>query len=174
MKVKTQVSGFTLVEFMLIVAVLAILATLATPGFSSLLVNNRIDTARDDFIHDLLLARSESVRRDVRISMCKSSNAGDASPSCVTSGGWDQGWIVFADTSTSNGERDTNEEVIAVHLNADVNITGETNVSNYISFLPSGRSMTISGTPQPGSITFSSNGFSKTILLSNTGRPTAQ
>lgn len=57
----TRVKGFTLVELMVIVVLLAIIAAIAIPNFTMLIRNNQLQ-AKADELHDLLqYARGEAV-----------------------------------------------------------------------------------------------------------------
>lgn len=69
-----QRAGFTLVELMVTVAVLAILAMIATPAMQDLIDANRLAGASSDLQASLQLARSEAVRRNSRVTICPSSN----------------------------------------------------------------------------------------------------
>jgi type IV fimbrial biogenesis protein FimT len=60
----TGQSGFTLVEIMIGIGVLAILLTLAAPSFAVWLQNAQIRNAADGTMNGLQLARSEAVRRN--------------------------------------------------------------------------------------------------------------
>lgn len=85
--------GFTLVELMVTLAVLAILLAAAVPSFNALLRNNRLATQSNAFVAAVHLARAEAVKRGVAVSLCPSANQS----SCTDSDSWTGGWIVFQD-----------------------------------------------------------------------------
>ncbi|WP_372015317.1 GspH/FimT family pseudopilin [Pseudoxanthomonas sp. 10H] len=83
--------GFTLVELMVTVAVLAILVGLATPSFTSVINSNRLTSQANEFMADLQLARSEAVRRNRTVRLCRSA---DGATCAAGAGDWTS-WIVI-------------------------------------------------------------------------------
>lgn len=81
-----HLKGFSLVELMVTGAILAILLSLALPGFSDLIKNNKISGQTNDFISALSLARSEAIRRGGVVCV---------KPRGTTAGTWSGGWEVF-------------------------------------------------------------------------------
>jgi len=55
--------GFTLLELMVTIAVLAILATVGVPSFRDLIQNNRVTTQTNELVSALSFARTEAVKR---------------------------------------------------------------------------------------------------------------
>lgn len=89
-------NGFTLVELMVTIAVVAILAAIALPSFSTSIRNTRLASATNEFIAAVNLARSEAVRSNRTGQVCASPDGA----SCGTD--WSQGWIVWADADADN------------------------------------------------------------------------
>ncbi len=84
-------SGFTVTELMLVLAMAGALVVLAIPSFSQFFENNRVTTNTNDFAAVLTQARSEAIKRGSNVVLC----AGNYGAGCT--GTWNDGWIMFED-----------------------------------------------------------------------------
>ena len=86
--------GFTLVELMVTVAVLAIISSIAFPNMRELIVNGRITTQTNELISSLSLARSEAIKRGRTVVLCRTDDPLAASPACASGSDWAGGWVM--------------------------------------------------------------------------------
>jgi len=61
---KPRASGFSLIELMVGIAIMAVLATLAVPSYKAWIQNSRIRTAAESIQNGIQLARAEAVKRN--------------------------------------------------------------------------------------------------------------
>ncbi|UFH48800.1 GspH/FimT family pseudopilin [Pseudomonas sp. KNUC1026] len=62
-----RLKGFTLVELMVTIAVLAIVVTIAVPSFITMMARGRADTETNDFYRALNYARLEAINRGLNV-----------------------------------------------------------------------------------------------------------
>ncbi len=79
-----SIAGFTIVELMITVSLLAILASLAAPSFTGTLRQNRLAAQANSFVAALNYARSETIIQNDNISVQPISGTTD----------WGNGWQV--------------------------------------------------------------------------------
>ncbi|HNU65223.1 MAG TPA: GspH/FimT family pseudopilin [Thiobacillaceae bacterium] len=105
----SRVGGFTMIELLITIVVAAILMTVAIPSFLDFVRNNRLTAQANDLVLGLTYARSEAVKRGVRVTVCSRQN----DTTCAASATWDDGWLVFVDTD-GDGAVDTGEVILRV------------------------------------------------------------
>ncbi len=86
-------SGFTLIELMITISIVAILLTVGVPSLKTFMQGNQLIASTNELISALHVARSEAIKLNSRVSICSSSNG----KSCSGSSSWKEGWIVFVD-----------------------------------------------------------------------------
>ncbi len=84
-----MVKGFTLIELMVTVAVLAILLTIGIPSFQAQLERSRFGAAREAVLTALSQARSEALTRGEPVELCRGGGGG-----CNDGKDWSSGWIL--------------------------------------------------------------------------------
>lgn len=120
--------GFTLIELMITIAVVAVMATLVVPSFRDLIAANRLTTETNDFIAAVNKARSEAIKRSRSVRLTAVSDSSD----------WGDGWIIWVDNN-DNDSYDTGEEVQSWEaVPAQITFNSGNGVSEFI-FTPSGR-----------------------------------
>ena len=89
-------SGFTLIELMVTISILAILLGIGVPSFRTMIEESRIRSVSTDIVRALELARSEAVKRGTPITLCASSDQ------ATCSGTWVNGWLVKDNAVAAN------------------------------------------------------------------------
>ncbi len=112
-------NGFTLIELMVTLAVVAIVAGIAAPSFRDMIQDNRLITSSNELLGSVALSRSEAIKRGDRVVICQSINTTSCGGSAAN---WHQGWIVFVDANT-NGTVDNATDIISVHAALDDGLT---------------------------------------------------
>lgn len=171
MKTVQSNRGYTLVELLMAMGLGAGVMACAVPAMGDLLNAARVQTGAQALSSSLALARSEAVKRNGRVVMCKSVQG----LRCERAGGWEQGWIIFQDLN-NNAHRDEGEEVLhrEAGLSAALSMHGNTPVSHYVSYTPYGRTRQVSGAFQAGTFTVcGSTGTSvkgRQVVINSVGR----
>lgn len=85
-------AGFSLVELMITVAVLAVIVAISAPSFTGVFNNNRLTAGANGLVTSLQTARSEALRRNAPVVVCRSTDGTNCDGAV---GDWDQ-WITVA------------------------------------------------------------------------------
>lgn len=142
---------------------------------ASFIRSMRLSSASNDLLGGFLMARSEAIKRNSRVVICKSGD-GD---SCAGTGGWEQGWLVFHDINNS-GTREASETILQYQqaLSASLRVTGNLNVVRYVSYAPNGATKLVGGGFQAGTITLcnasATPGAARQIIINANGRARVQ
>lgn len=84
MPVNRRVRGFTLLEMVIAVAILAIMVVMAVPAFTSVINGNRLTAQANEMVADIQSARMEAIKRNRPVTLCPTLD--DAT--CSAAGNW--------------------------------------------------------------------------------------
>lgn len=152
-------SGFTIVEIMIAISILAILTALAMPSLVQFMARNELVGTSNALISGINLARNEAVTRSTTVGICPSTDGN----SC-TGGAWESGFLVFVDDD-NNSDFDGGEELIRAEsgfTNPAITIDGTAGVDNGITFTADGILTAVGG---GGSIDLTHNSTSTGIRI---------
>lgn len=134
--------GFTLLELMVTVAVVAILVAVAYPSMTGLLNGQRLSGVTNELLGGFQTARSEAIRRNARVAFCRSADG----TTCAGSTGVWTNWVIMAD-STGNGVPD--ELVKAATIKTPVLVNSAAIVADTVLFRPDGLARESAGAAAP-------------------------
>ena len=100
--------GFSVVEGLMVLALMGVLLAMAAPGMTAWLGRTQVEALAQAFVRDVRWARTEAIKRSLRVSLCSSADARQCDAQ-----GWAAGWVVFADDN-GNGWIDSGDEILRV------------------------------------------------------------
>ena len=103
-------NAFTLIELMIVVALVAIVAAFATPSARDIVLKSHRTAALRDVGTALALTRSEAINRQTVVAMCTTTNFTSCSG---TSTNWEDGFLVFEDDN-QDGAVDVDTDIIRI------------------------------------------------------------
>ena len=155
-------SGFTIIELMIVIGIVAVLMSLAAPSFSNFVKNDRLTTQINTLVGHLAYARSEAILRAQPVGLCASSNG----TACL--GAWSEGWLLYVDADNSGSYNATTDTILRVNQALSGNNKLTTTLGT--NFLYDNRGYAATGT---GSFSLCDDrgvSYAKMIVISNTGR----
>lgn len=161
--IRRQPFGFTALELIVTMAIIAILLSAGVPAFENYNLNLRMKTAMEQLQTDLKLARGHAISHNIKTVICPATGDQD----CSGQAAWQDGWIVFADI---NGDRQkqASEPLLKVSGALAMLKANSSGARTYLRFFPNGSA--------PGSnisVRFCDRrgaSYMGTITVSNSGR----
>lgn len=160
MKIKF-IEGFTLVELLIVIAILSIIAVTAVPSYQDTLERNRIKEAAEALQADLQLAHTEAVKRSANITINRSTGS---------NGAWCYGFndnLTVACDCTQTDKTQTNYCALKRIMGSSYSGTNLSSASaDNIAF------NFRRGTANPSNTCFSTDNYKLRVVVANTGRVT--
>jgi type IV fimbrial biogenesis protein FimT len=103
----SKARGFTLVELMVTVAIVAILLSIGAPQLRNFLQRQQVNADVDSLTVAIQLARSEALKRSGRVSICPLSSPDAKTCVVAATSNWTNGWMVYIDYGAAGFQSDT-------------------------------------------------------------------
>lgn len=175
--------GITLIELIITLTIAGILMAFAAPSLRNFVDSNRQTSQVNDLIADISFARSEAIKRNGTVVICKSADPLASTPTCdqIASNPWETGRLVFVDANSDNKfVASDNDSLLRVRDLFEGNNTlrpnspsVSPNLSNYLAYSKSGLTTLATPTAADGPHRFkvcNSRGRVRGVILETTGR----
>jgi type IV fimbrial biogenesis protein FimT len=157
-------TGFTLVELLSTITITLIIFGIGIPVLNTTVTTNRLATTINALAGTLAYSRSEAIRRNQHVVVCKSKTGTE----CTRQGDWRQGWLVYVDINR-NRSLDAAESILGTHelsekIKVDYRAFGS---RHYLVYRPSGTTRT------NGTFTFCDPHYpdaARALIITKTGR----
>lgn len=162
---KDQAGGFTLMQTLISLAVIAALLMLSLPSIKSSIASVYLSTARSDIIESLIASSRHALASQRHVVLCPSFDGASCTRDIID---WSNGWIAFMDDNR-NREYDPSETLILAKpaLKGKARLLSTTGRTR-LTFLPrgdnSGSNVTFTLCNRRGATR------AETLVLANTGR----
>jgi type IV fimbrial biogenesis protein FimT len=128
---RRRIRGVTLVEQVMVLAIIAVLVGMASPPLAGLVRRERVRSAQMDFMQALAYARTEAVMRATRVLFCPTRDR----LHCSNESRWEGGWLVGADRNHDNQPDAAPMRVGASHAHLRIRSSQS---RRHVTFLPDG------------------------------------
>lgn len=167
----SSAKGFTLIELMVTIALMAIMLGIAAPSFVTFKRNSELTSIANNFLAALNAARTEAMKRNMFAMVMPANNDND----------WSKGWTVFVDTN-DNGVFDSGDIVVMKQESPPpyITLTGSNSTAaspSYVRYDGSGFSRPMNSDPSDTTLTIARSDASsdvrqiRRVKIAPTGRP---
>ncbi|CAA6802081.1 MAG: Unknown protein [uncultured Thiotrichaceae bacterium] len=176
---KQKIQGFSLVEVMITLSIMAIMIGFSVPALKNMIESNRLQSAVDDFQFALVYSRLNAISLQMDVAICPKKPAQIACEDDVNEQDYAEGWLVFSDCDDDgvfdnsnvcdrdlDGSNDASELLKIYDLNKKnaLSITGDVKYKDLITYQLTGRT-----TEGAGEFTFSTNLATSKLKVSRIG-----
>lgn len=166
-----QPKGFSLIEVMIVIALIGIIMTIVLPSGRDAILQSRLTTQANALVSDILYARNEASTRGLNVVMCPST---DGNTCTSVDADWAVSRFMFVDAN-GNSIRDATEERLKLSTRVPPNMTltpAGFNVTTRIRFNSSGGLVPLGST---GTFKLCATGAvsGRQVAIGLNGRPTS-
>jgi type IV fimbrial biogenesis protein FimT len=162
--------GFSMIELLVTMALLAILMGVAVPSFRAFQVNSQVSNLANEFVLGASYARATAISRNRCVTMCISTDPNADAPVCSTSAtDWNAGWIIFANQKCDDNPSDTTAELLKQYV-GDTKGPTMTPASTQRSVRFDSRGLGSLSSSNQFNVAPVGASFTKTICISSAGR----
>ena len=104
-------SGFTLLELMVVIAMMGVLMAVGIPTFTSMMANSELSDTANELVLSLRKARAAAIESGRDAIVCSSID--ESSCSGVT-GNWNKGWLIMVDRNLDGDYKESDGELVWV------------------------------------------------------------
>lgn len=174
--------GFTLIEALVVIAVLAVVTALAAPNLRDFIVRNKVASISNEFSSALTQARALAVARNTCASICAAADvsSSNSTATCKTSSAnFQAGWMIFVNSACNAAEdKPVATDISVMRIgDADGNYTIQpsSDALSIVMFDPRGFAvLAAAGSFQVNPPSSADDSFKRTVCLDAAGRPSVR